>query len=303
VRKDTLSLYQDLEFLLTPQPIESMERTIRQDIGQEFTYMRQSKNLTVRQMSRQVGISVDCLITIENGKSSAARVTSFQWYYKYAGFFEVTIRDLFQRIVQPEAEEKRNQLLKKKRILDEDEIIKRIHEVMRRINESEEQVTLKAISEAIHVSLSRLYKYPRIKTLLEEIEEHIQTTHRDQRIKREDEMMEKVQKALEQLEKRKVAITQLAVSEITGVPPSNFEYYPRVKALLDQKINYISYQDQRRQQAENEMLAKVRKAIQDLEERNQPITATSEVDPVVKTRHQAKIRATLLLAVLLLSCL
>ncbi len=275
VRKGTLSLYQDLEFLLTQQPVESMERTIRQDIGQEFTYMRQSKNLTVRQMSQQVGISTECLITLENGKDRADRVTSFQWYYKYAGFFGVTIRDLFQRIVQPEAVEKRDQLLKKKWILDEDEIIKRIHEVLRRIIESEEQVTLKAISEAIHVSLRRLYKYPRIKTLLEEIEEQIQTTHRDQRIRREDEMMEKVQKALEQLEKRKVAITQLAVSEITGVPPSNFEYYPRVKALLDQKINYVSYQDQRRQQTENEMLAKVRTAIQDLEGRNQPITATS----------------------------
>src|SRR5437764_1302362 len=62
---------------------------------------------------------------------------------------------------------------------------------------------------------------------------------------------------------------------MTGLHISNCEYYARVKALLDQKINYVSYQDQRRQQTENEMLAKVRTAIQDLEGRNQPITATS----------------------------
>ena len=100
---------------------------------------------------------MECLLTLENGKDSEARVPSFQWYYKYAGFFGVTIRDLFQRIVQPEAVEKRSQLLKKKRILDEDEIIERIQEVVRRINESDEQVTLTAIREAIHVSLSRLF--------------------------------------------------------------------------------------------------------------------------------------------------
>jgi DNA-binding XRE family transcriptional regulator len=275
MRKRTLSLYQDLEFLLTPQPIESIERNLRQDIGLEFTYMRRSNNLTIQQMSQQVGISIDCLVNLENGKDSEDRVTSFKWYYKYAGFFGVTIRELFQRIVQPEALEKRSQLLKKKRILDEDEIIKSIHEVLRRVNESGERVTLKAISEAIHVSLSRLYKYPRIKTLLEEIEEQIQAAHRNQSIRREDKMLEKVQKSLEQLEKRKVAITHRAVSEITGVPSSNFDYYPRVKALLDQKINYVSYQDRRRQQTENEMLAKVRTAIQDLEEHNQPITANA----------------------------
>ncbi len=275
VRKNAHSLYQDLEFLMTQQPIEGMERTIRYDIGQEFTYMRQSRNLTILQMSQQVGISLDCLMTLEHGKSRTSGVTSFQWYYECAGFFGVTMRDLFQRIVQPDVVEKRDQLMKKKWILDEEEILGRIHEMMRRINESGERVTLTAISEAVHVSLNRLNKYPRIKTLLEEIEEQMQATHREQTIRYEEELLEKVQQAVEQLEKRKVAITHLAVSEITGEHQSNFKYYPRVKALLEKKVNYVSYQDQRRQQTEDGILAKVTTAIQDLDERDQPITATS----------------------------
>ena len=275
VRKDAQSLYQNLEFLLTPQPIESMERTILQDIGLEFTYMRQSRNLTLLQMSRQAGISMASLISLEHGHSRKSGVASFQWYYECSGFFGVTMRDLFQRIVQPEVVEKRDQRMKKKWILDEEEILGQIHEIMRRIYESGEQVTLTAIKEAVHVSLNRLNRYPRIKTLLEEIEAQVQAMRGEQTIRYEEELLENVQQAIEQLEKRKVAITHLAVSEITGVHQSNFKFYPRVKTFLEKKVNYVSYQDQRRQQTEDGIFAKVRTAIQDLDERDQPITATS----------------------------
>ena len=275
VRIDVQSLYQNLEFLLAPQPFESMERTILQDIGQEFTNLRNSRNLTQLQMSRQAGISMVCLTSLEHGHSKFSGVSSFQWYYKCAGFFGVTMRDLFQRIMQPEVVEKRDQRMKIKWILDEEEILGQIHEIMRRIYESGEQVTQKAIEEAVHISLNRLNRYPRIKALLEEIAEQLQATHWEQRIKYEDELLEKVQMAIEQLEKRKVAITHKAVSEITGVDQSNFKFYPRVKTLLENKVNYVFYHDQRRQQTEDEILVKVSTAIQDLDERDQPVTATA----------------------------
>ena len=69
VRIDVQSLYQNLEFLLAPQPFESMERTILQDMGQESTNLRNSRNLTQLQMSQQAGISVVCLISLEHGHS------------------------------------------------------------------------------------------------------------------------------------------------------------------------------------------------------------------------------------------
>ena len=93
----------------------------------------------------------------------------------------------------------------------------------------------------------------------------MQATRGEQTIRYEEELLEKVQQAIEQLEKRKVAITHLAVSEITGVHQSNFKFYPRVKTLLEKKVNYVSYQDQRRQQTEDGIFAKVRTAIQDLD--------------------------------------
>ncbi|HEX6483609.1 MAG TPA: hypothetical protein VF043_32595, partial [Ktedonobacteraceae bacterium] len=65
------------------------------------------------------------------------------------------------------------------------------------------------------------------------------------------------------------------MGQIIGVVASNFKYYPRVKALIEQKINYVYYQDQRRQQYEDRLLARVNMAIQELEEQNQPVTPTS----------------------------
>jgi transcriptional regulator with XRE-family HTH domain len=105
------------------------------------------------------------------------------------------------------------------------------------------------------------------------VEQYAARNHRDRIYQKENELLEKVEAAIERLTALGERITQRAIGRIVGVAPSQLKRYPRVAALLEQYASKLRYDSRGQSQSREEyLIAEVRKAIKQLEDANQPIT-------------------------------
>ena len=105
------------------------------------------------------------------------------------------------------------------------------------------------------------------------VEQYAARNHRDRIYQKENELLEKVEAAIERLTALGERITQRAIARIVGVDPSQLKRYPRVAALLEQYASKLRYDSRGQSQSREEyLIAEVRKAIKQLEDANQPIT-------------------------------
>jgi Asp-tRNA(Asn)/Glu-tRNA(Gln) amidotransferase A subunit family amidase len=104
----------------------------------------------------------------------------------------------------------------------------------------------------------------------------------EQAILSEDELVAKVEKAVEQLESLGKSVTQRAVSAMIGIPASSLYYYPKVIAFIKGVIK-----DKRRQSLivqmqlrEEELVKKVGEAIENLRASGRAVSVRAIVKEV-----------------------
>ena len=119
---------------------------------------------------------------------------------------------------------------------DEDELIGKIQAALISLESAGEMVSKKAISAIIGVSRGLLEYYPRARAFVStQITERRQEHQARQRQRREDELVTKVQQAIDFLAARgEKPVTQTAVCEIVQMSSVNLKRYPRVRLLLMQ---------------------------------------------------------------------
>jgi len=126
------------------------------------------------------------------------------------------------------AEEVRKSREEQKR-LRATKIFERVQDAIMHLEASGEKVTYHAISEITQIPSSTFKKYVEVRNLLKQ-----KVSHKHRSIQ-EDKLLAQVQYAVQQLEKRQLTVTQMAVSEIVKVNRETLVSYPRVKAFLDMK--------------------------------------------------------------------
>jgi hypothetical protein len=148
-------------------------------------------------------------------------------------------------------------------------------------------VTQQAVSRLIGVPSTNFYVYPSVKSLFEQ-RAHQYYQYQEERGKRfEDELLVKVEEAIELLRNSGQPITQQSISNLVGKSPDTLLKHPRVKALLlqhtksqqsyqkvlakSQESRYIEKVHKKTMQSEEELLAKVKVGLEQLEDSHQVI--------------------------------
>ena len=157
-------------------------------------------------------------------------------------------------------------------LTSEDWVMERVQEAARQLEISGQRLTIKAICAMTGFSKERLYKYDRVKTLLGGMLYHKKPPSRVQGPLYEEQLLEKAQRAVQELSQAGKPITHQAVSSLIGISSSAIVLYPRVKKFLGHFVDYALQQQRHAEECEQALLEKVRIGVMDLEDHQQPVT-------------------------------
>jgi transcriptional regulator with XRE-family HTH domain len=156
----------------------------------------------------------------------------------------------------------------------EDDLVGRVQEAIAAIIAREQYPSQEAISKLVHMSPGGLRYYPRVRALIAESMDPLYRSRapRNQPFT-EEEVVEQVKTALAHLQSSRQFVTQQRLSDMVGLSLHRLRLYPQVATMLDRiaEENHV----QRKQQAilhEQFLAEQVRKAIQQLHDRRQPVS-------------------------------
>jgi len=162
-------------------------------------------------------------------------------------------------------------------LFSEREATERVHHAVDVLRATGKKVTRKNILECMDIryksSLNAAYfQSPHAQKLLKQIDDEVQAEQKRQQERDSDDMLIKVQQAIQQLQDCKEPVTLQAVGNIIEISSRKFIYYPKVQAIIKQHASYQHYKTKQSRLLEDEITEKVQRAIQLLEERQQPVT-------------------------------
>jgi len=156
----------------------------------------------------------------------------------------------------------------------EDEVFSEVQRIISLLTERNASVNYVAIAcEMGGIAARTLRTYPKVRML---VDEHLQSHHLYQLQEfalREEQLLCRMEVAITELEALGRPFTQSELCEKVGKSRSTLRQYPRVNALLEQKVTlHHVYQRRRDQPEEEELMQRVRQAIIDLADRGEHIT-------------------------------
>lgn len=278
--RKAIAQFEDLEFLLSPQAWEEYHDAFPEMIGQVMARLRREKGLTLESTCHQSRISLASLGVLERGPSLSKKGVSFQGYLAYAAFLGVTLREIFDVALRSELNHNSPAKLKSKILYSEDELVETARHAIEGLRASGKPLTRTNIVKGMGIPYQSLTKAanlqsPRVRELLRQIGDEIHDDEKWQQEHESDDMLEKVQQAIQQLWDRGEYVTFQAVGNIVGVPVRRFRFYPESQALIKQHASYLHPKTQQARLREDEMVESVQRAIQLLEASHQRVTGTT----------------------------
>jgi transcriptional regulator with XRE-family HTH domain len=174
------------------------------------------------------------------------------------------IKDLFTRSV-PTTRQYRFQ---------EDKLIEEIEGVVQQLKESRQIITQRAIAKLIGISPSGLRFYPRAKALIDQYASWYHYYERRQRGKVGDELVAKVEDAIDQLRTNGLPVTQYAIGSVLEISLYFLKSYPQVRALLEQfEEGYSEHRSEQALLREEALLVRVQAATAHFISRNEAVTS------------------------------
>ena len=157
--------------------------------------------------------------------------------------------------------------------LRENALLAEVKAVICRLEELGTPVTWRAISEAIGMTSSHLEQYPQIKILMEKYVDSYYLHHSIQSRVYEDDLLLKVESAMQLLKDLGRPVTQHAIGEITGVPANALWRYLRLRKRLEQEVKFHSRGNETSPQVgEEELMKRILEAKSALDSSGQPTT-------------------------------
>jgi hypothetical protein len=154
----------------------------------------------------------------------------------------------------------------------ENDLVTRIELAVEELISSEQPLTQSSICEIVGIDSSNLRQYPQARVvLLHLISQH--SSGLPKKALEGEELVVRVQEAIEELEARGERVTQQAVGKIVGVPPVRLRKYTQLSYLLEQMaVKRRQHISKQRQLHQEEFVEKAKEAIQKLEGLGKPLT-------------------------------
>jgi hypothetical protein len=119
----------------------------------------------------------------------------------------------------------------------EDEIVMRVREVIHQGEAAGRIPSKRVIAKMVGISLDDLLQFfPKVVPILNQVAQKGLDDRRERVERHEDELVEKVLKAIEHLEALGKRVTLKEISIIVGASPENLKHYPRVRVILAQVV-------------------------------------------------------------------
>jgi len=186
--------------------------------------------------------------------SRIAEISSYQ-LFKYPStkvYFEQLVRE--------------NGNVGRKALLGSQKVFEDVQRVIKYLEEIGEPPTTRRVGNLVGVDSTYFRDHPRINMLLKEGMKKYRTFYDLKRNQeKEEELLRKVEIAVQELEASHRPVTQSAIGRIVGKRPEKLKVYPRVQALLQQKVNWPQRQQEQVRSHEDDLLVRVEMALQQLE--------------------------------------
>jgi len=211
----------DLIFLLS-SPVQSQEEDPRVTVGQRYSFLRQQRGLSLQEVSSQTSLNLKLLLEIES--PGPYKQETFLDYLQYADLLDYCLEELFA-------------LSSSLTPLNEDTLLAHIDEVLQEwqvLGRSPQDLRRHSLSKGVGVHLTTLRKYPRTNSRLTAWYTHRSYVLAREKQQREEELVQLVMNAIQQLETLKQSVTQQRIAQMVGMTYQSLRRYPRVEALLMQ---------------------------------------------------------------------
>lgn len=153
----------------------------------------------------------------------------------------------------------------------EEALLPRVEEAIRQLEALSKPVTFQAVGKLLGMQPVTLKSYPRVSELVEQKGDS--SLRRRQAGRSEEEVLVKVQRAIQGLTSRGQSITYRSVAREIGMGPDTLKTYAQVRVLLGEHLlSYHLYQRQQFSLREEELLSQVEEAIAELEALGIPVT-------------------------------
>jgi hypothetical protein len=160
--------------------------------------------------------------------------------------------------------------LMRKKALREEDLVAMVEIAISRLKTSDQPITQTSISCAVGIGLQSLKRYPRVRKI---VEQYRARNHEKRVQQREEELVGKIEEAVNQLKAVGEVITQRTIGEIVGVDSSSLKRYPRVAIHLEQHASKLHYDSRGHSSSrEGELMIEIEAAMAQLEAAGQPIT-------------------------------
>jgi transcriptional regulator with XRE-family HTH domain len=157
--------------------------------------------------------------------------------------------------------------------LAEDDFVHQLNMALETLRSRGKPLTAQNIRDAARMSSTELNKYPRVKSIWNQIAADRDRERRRQVQSKEDQVVELVQTAMRHLRSQGKSVTQKAISQMVGKTVNGLRYYPKVKVILRVVAEECRHvRKMQRESRESGWVDKVQGAIKKLKKQGRPIT-------------------------------
>ncbi len=205
----------DLIFLLC-SPVQSQEEAPRVAAGKRYAFIRQQRGFSLQEAASLTGLNPKSLLEIEH--AGPYRQETFLDYIQYTDLLDYPLEEILS-MPDPSMP------------FDEEAFLAHVDEAIQEWTD-QEHFTKLSINKHIGVPIKLLKKYPRTKSRLQacKLQRNFIIARKNQQ--REEELVQLVMSAINQLEALKEPVTQERIAKMVGVTTHGLRFYPRVEALL-----------------------------------------------------------------------
>ncbi len=252
-----LHRWDDLVYLLVPQPWEGQPGSVAAAARQRLGFARMKQGWLSQQVAQRLEVRKMVVIAMDNEPQTGMGET-FRDYLHYADYLGVTLSDLFKEAV-------RIGYISKEQLY-EDDLLAQTQQTIATLKQQGIPVTQERVGSLIGRFPANLRQYPRIHALLRE-----EALIREGRtLAQEQALYRTVQQTIDELKTQGKRISRRAIGLKVGWSPAQIrKFYPSVDALLTEAVaEYVREQPQRERRLEEQ----VRQAVEDFKAQGRAIT-------------------------------
>ena len=266
--EETHSSSHNLQFLLSPQPWETLTSTLAQHIGEQFALLRQYKKLTVQEMAERAGLPPQNIKGVEFD-IVYTYTTPFQSYLQYAKSLGVSLHNVFVIVANIDWS-RFNSLPQTGQI--QNEITARMQEAIKILRDRNEPITKKAICSIAQLSNTTASQLPSMGIELQHLVSAARAEQRQQAILEKHAIQHKVAEMITQLELAGKPVTYQSISEMISAVSISSKGDWKMIRFLNQYISQYLCNKQNVVQEEDMLLVRTEIAINQLKELDAVLT-------------------------------